>query len=221
MNERDIAIRTILGEAMGEGPQGWAAVAHVLRNRAADPRWPSAVQDVALQPKQFSAWNTGAGGNDLVNKYGPNSDPYQKVGLIYDQVMSGAIADPTGGATHYYSPAGMQALVDQGSQTNLMPNWLMAENTRRGGDPVTIGGHVFTGLAAGTPQPTGTPADVDIDALLAGWGRDEALTSAGEGLMQMAQAPEPTWLSKPQAQPYQPVRRENPYGGLLEQLRYG
>ena len=31
--ERDLAIRTVLSEAGGQGPQGMAAVAHVIRNR--------------------------------------------------------------------------------------------------------------------------------------------------------------------------------------------
>lgn len=160
MNARDIAIRTILGEAMGEGTMGQAAVAHVLRNRAADPRWPSTIGDVALQPKQFSAWNAGAGGNDLVREYGPESDPYQKAGMVYDAVMAGKIPDPTGGATHYYSPAGMQALVNDGSQSNILPNWLQQENARRASAPVTIGGHVFTGQAGGerpAQLPTNAP----------------------------------------------------------------
>ena len=149
MNQRDIVIRTVIGEAANEGPEGWAAVAAVLRNRAADPRWPDAVGAVALQPQQFSAWNSGAGGNDLVRRYGPGDQLYERIGQVVDQVMAGG-PDPTGGATHYYSPRGMQALVDEGSQSNLIPRWLQGERERRGGNDVTIGGHVFTGRAAGT-----------------------------------------------------------------------
>ena len=103
--------------------------------------------DVSLQPKQFSAWNKGAGGNHLVHKYGPGSGIYQNVGQIADQVFAGDYADPTGGATHYYSPAGMRALVNSGSQSNVLPRWLQKETDRRGGNTVTIGGHVFTGRA--------------------------------------------------------------------------
>lgn len=147
MNERDIAIRTILGEAAGEGPQGWAAVAHVLRNRAADTRWPGTVGAVAKQPKQFSTWNTGAGGNHIPHTADPNSETYKKVGAVYDQVMAGEIPDPTGGATHYYSPAGMQALVSSGAQTNTVPGWFEQQTAMRGADPTTIGGHIFTGKA--------------------------------------------------------------------------
>lgn len=155
-HDRDIVIRTILGEAAGEGPQGQAAVAHVVKNRMHDPRWPSYAADVALQPKQFSAWNKGAGGNHLVNKYGPGSDPYEDVGNIVDGVWSGDIFDPTGGATHYYSPAGMEQLVAEGSQTNLLPRWLDAEASRSGG-MTTIGGHNFVGSAEGVPPPFESP----------------------------------------------------------------
>ena len=61
--EREIVIRTIMGEALNEGPEGWAAVGHVIKNRSSDPRFPSDPASVALQPKQFSAWNEGHGGN--------------------------------------------------------------------------------------------------------------------------------------------------------------
>lgn len=162
MDARDIAIRTIIGEAANEGPEGWAAVANVLRNRAADPRWPEQIAEVALQPKQFSAWNSGAGGNDLVNRYGPDDSLYQRVGAVVDHVLSGQGQDNTGGATHYYSPAGMRALVNQGAQSNTLPNWLQQENQRRSGAPTRIGGHIFTGMAEGSAQtapmgPAGAP----------------------------------------------------------------
>ena len=51
----------------------------------------------------------------------------------------------TGGATHYYSPTGMRALVDAGHQTNMEPRWLQDQNTERGTEPVQIGGRIFTG----------------------------------------------------------------------------
>lgn len=146
--DRDIAIRTILGEALGEGPEGQMAVAHVLRNRAADPRWPSSIADVALQPQQFSAWNTGAGGNTLTDRYGPETPQYRAAAAAYD--ASARMPDITGGATHYYSPAGMDALVAEGSQSNTLPRWLQQETARRGeAGTTTIGGHIFTGLRQG------------------------------------------------------------------------
>lgn len=216
MNARDIAIRTILGEAAGESPLGQAAVAHVLLNRAADPRWPSTLSEVALQPKQFSAWNKGAGGNHLVNKYSPGDAAYERVGAVYDAVISGSIADPTGGATHYYSPAGMQALVDQGAQSNLLPRWLQQENQRRGADPTTIGGHIFTGAAQGTPtlpQPTVPIVAEEDEPTLPG-----ILAMAGQSMMQASAAPTPPPLMAPQAQGYTPTSRDVSYSNLFQKL---
>lgn len=159
MDQRDIVIRTVIGEAANEGPEGWAAVVNVLRNRTQDSRWPDQIGVVALQPQQFSAWNEGAGGNDLVRKHNPGDPLYERVGAVVDQVMAGG-QDNTGGATHYYSPAGMQALVSEGSQSNLLPRWLQEENNRRGGNTTTIGGHIFTGLAEGSDMPVSMAGSV-------------------------------------------------------------
>jgi hypothetical protein len=148
--DRDILIRTVIGEADGEGPEGQAAVAHVILNRTRDPRWPNSPAAVALQPKQFSTWNSGAGGNDLVRKYGPGSPRYEEVGGVVDAVLNGNLDDPTGGSTHYYSPPGMEALVRQGHQKNTVPKWFSSERKRAGGKVFKIGNHLFTGRAEGS-----------------------------------------------------------------------
>lgn len=122
-----------------------AAVASVIKNRVADPRWGDDPADVALQMQQFSAWNAGSGGNDLVANHQPGDPEYDRAAKIADLVFGGQIADQTGGATHYYSPHGMQDLVEQGAQTYEAPIWLQEENNRRDGAPVVIGYHVFTG----------------------------------------------------------------------------
>lgn len=147
--ERDVVIRTVLGEAANESDVGWAAVAHVIQNRVADPRWGDDPAEVALQMKQFSAWNTGAGGNSVGSAADKDSPIYQEVGKVVDQVFSGQSTDMTQGATHYYSPAGMQALVDEGSQSNLVPAWFGQEDRRREAPNVEIGGHIFTGAVRG------------------------------------------------------------------------
>lgn len=221
--DRDILIRTIIGEAANEGPEGWAGVAHTIRNRSKDPRWPSGVADVSLQPKQFSAWNKGAGGNHLVHKYGPDSGVYQNVGKIADQVFAGEYADPTGGATHYYSPAGMKALVNSGAQSNVLPRWLQQETDRRGGNTTTIGGHIFTGLASGaTPQtpnphpplakapplgqssPANDPTPM-LMALFGGGGSNTAVGNSGVDALPSASipAPQPTPMKSTAPAPVQ------------------
>lgn len=58
--DRDIAIRTIWGEARGESKAGKVAVAQVILNRARDAKrrygGPS-LRGVCLKPRQFSCWN--------------------------------------------------------------------------------------------------------------------------------------------------------------------
>ena len=226
--QRDIAIRTLLGEAANQGPAGQAAVAHVLLNRARDTRWPATVDQVALQPKQFSAWNTGPGGNDLVHKYGPDSAPYARAAGVLDAVLAGHMPDPTGGATHFYSPAGMQALVDQGVQDNLTPAWWATETARRETDPVTIGGHRFTGRmqapgvspglseATAPPQPeTDAPAGV-LDQLAA-WTDDGGL----ERVQKSLKGPPAPKIAPPPVVLYRPVKRNTtaPYMSLFQLLR--
>ena len=144
--EIDLLTRTMLGEAAGEDAYGQAAVGSVIRNRTRDSRWGGSYENVVLAPKQFSAWNSGAGGNDP-SKWDPNSDAYKRTWRIAEGIYDGTIDDKTGGATHYYSPNGMDALVAQGSQPNRIPTWLEQETAARGGENYTLGGHVFTGKA--------------------------------------------------------------------------
>jgi spore germination cell wall hydrolase CwlJ-like protein len=167
--DRDIGIRTMLGEAANEGADGLAAVAHVMRNRTSDGRWPTSIAGVALQDKQFSAWNKGAGGNNLVNQYNPGDPIYDRAGQVFDAVMSGRHVDPTGGATHYYSPAGMTALVQQGAQSNTVPRWLDEETARSGGR-IKIGGHIFVGKAG--PIDIRPAAQVTATTIAAGTAGD-------------------------------------------------
>lgn len=142
--ERDLVIRTILGEAANQGYMGQLAVAHVILNRVKDPRWSGTASGVVSQPRAFSAWNNDGSGNSVVHVQ-TTAAIYQEAGQIVDAVFAGQTEDPTGGATHYYSPAGMRHLARQGYQSNLKPRWLRAEQYNRAGPDVIIGDHVFTG----------------------------------------------------------------------------
>ena len=145
LQDRDTMIRTVLSEAASEGNVGMAAVALVIRNRAEDSRYPDSVGDVSLQPRQFSAWNGDGSGNHLVTKYGPGDAAYEQAAYVVDAVMGGYVPDFTQGATHYYAPVAMSALVESGYQRNLIPGWLANETASRDAPPVRIGGHLFTG----------------------------------------------------------------------------
>jgi hypothetical protein len=149
--ERDVLIRTIIGEAGGESPLGQAAVAHVILNRARSDRYPGSPAAVATQGSdgryaQFSAWNSPEnGGNTLPQSVSPNDSVYQQVGAVLDQVLAGEIPDPTGGATHYYSPAGMPG--------RRAPSW-WEDEVSRGGGVTEIGTHRFAGPGGDAPAPS-------------------------------------------------------------------
>lgn len=138
---RDLAIRTVLAEAGGEGPQGMAAVAHVINNRVASGKWGKDAGSVVTAPLQFSPWN--AGSTNDPRRFDPNSPSYQQAAQIYDAATGGQMPDPTGGALHFANP---------GASTASWVGRAMA------GDPTNrtqIGNHVFfRGLDEGVPRGT-------------------------------------------------------------------
>lgn len=130
--DRDLAIRTVLSEAAGEGPQGMAAVAAVIRNRMAAGKYGGrTAAEVVTAPNQFEPWNTPGNGkkNDPLG-YKPGSRDYEDAGRIVDAVFSGRVADPTGGMTHFYAP------VAQAQLGRDAPKWARGPSKR-------IGGHMF------------------------------------------------------------------------------
>lgn len=146
----DILAWTLLGEAAGEGKEGMAAVAHVIKNRAESGLYPADVQRVALQPKQFSTWNAGQGGNDPQSRFSKHSAEFQEARRIAADVVAGRHQDPTGGAIYYWSPAGMKAM------GKIDPSW--ADDVTGPAGRVKIGGHVF--VAEHPVNPTApTPMD--------------------------------------------------------------
>ena len=123
--QRDILIKTALGEARGEGVEGMADVMQVILNRANSGQFPSDPAKVALQNKQFSTWNSGAGGNNP-GQFAPGSKAYQTAEQALEAVMGGR-ADPTGGALYYHTPS-------------VNPSWASAVNTN---GTIQRNGHVF------------------------------------------------------------------------------
>lgn len=127
---RDLAIRTIYGEAANEPDEGQAAVAAVIRNRMQAGRYGGdSVPGVVLAKNQFEPWwNNEARQRLMALK--PDDPRYQKIGGIVDQVFGGQMEDPTGGATHFVAPAAQAALGRQ------MPSWAQGEG-------LPIGRHTF------------------------------------------------------------------------------
>lgn len=124
--QKDILIRTALGEARGEGVEGMADVIQVIFNRAQSGQYPSDPAAVATQPYQFSTWNRGEGGNNP-QQFKPSDPIYRKAEQALEAVTSGSRPDYTGGALFYHTPA-------------VNPNW-SGEVNRFG--TIQRNGHIF------------------------------------------------------------------------------
>lgn len=140
-DELDILAWTMLGEAGGEGTQGMADVGHVVLNRLNTGRYGSSLTDVALAPKQFSTWNSGAGGNDPKGKYPKDSREFKRAREIASQVVSGTIPGPPGRPLDYHTPS-------------VSPYW--ADSKSRNGS-YTRNGHV---MYPSVPVPPGELPEV-------------------------------------------------------------
>lgn len=150
LGDKDILIRTVIGEAAGEGDRGMEAVAHVIKNRTGDSRWPNTAAAVAKQPMQFSAWNAQSnGGNRLPHQVAPHDPLYKQAEAVVNRVFDGQSVDPTDGAVYYFAPQGMP-----GGQA---PDWWQNAVNERGGS-TAIGAHRFAGRSRGDQIGQGTSA---------------------------------------------------------------
>lgn len=127
---RDLAIRTIYGEAGDQPDIGKAAVAAVINNRAASGKYGGKdVAGVVTAPNQFEPWQRPDARQRML-ALTPESPDYQKIAAIFDGVIKGDIEDPTKGATHFFSPGAQAAL------GRKPPSWAQGEGQQ-------IGGHMF------------------------------------------------------------------------------
>lgn len=150
LTDEEIAAYTLLGEAGGEGPDGMAAVMHVIKNRAGSSGYPNSLSAVALQNGinkktgervyQFTAWSPKHG-NKPTAKYKKNSKEFKQALSIVQSVMNGDIPDPTGGALNYYANDGLNAINE--------PGWFPAVATA---GTQQIGNHVFAARNAVRPD---------------------------------------------------------------------
>ena len=163
--ERDLLIKTTYGEASGEPPLGQAAIVHTILNRVADGGYGNGISGVVLAPAagvnpkfgyhEFSPWNPpGKEGNIKAQNLSPSDPNYARIGDIVDKVYSGAIPDPTGGATHYYGRM----------RGGGYPSWappLAAQNQVKIGNQTFVGGSTGPGQQLPS-QITGGQDDVGI-----------------------------------------------------------
>ncbi|MGA3827328.1 cell wall hydrolase [Pseudomonas chlororaphis] len=130
--DRDILARTLWGEARGEGLAGQIAVAWTIRNRVNDGRtkswWGEGYAGVCQAPYQFSCWNKNDPNYPFLSGAKPiPTGQFAQALRAADQVIAGAVPDPTGGATHYYATTMAKA-----------PAW-----AAKAKQTVRIGQHVF------------------------------------------------------------------------------
>jgi spore germination cell wall hydrolase CwlJ-like protein len=138
--ERDLAIRTIVGEAAGQPLEGQQAVANVILNRGTAGRYGgSTVDDVVLAPNQFEPWSTR---RDELMAIDPASPAYKQAEQALELAMAG---DVTNGATHFLNPETVRQ-----RRGGSLPAWAQGESQ-------TIGAHAFyapEGRVSAAPAPT-------------------------------------------------------------------
>jgi spore germination cell wall hydrolase CwlJ-like protein len=144
-------IRTIIGEAGNQGPQGQAAVANVIANRVAAGRYGKTASDVVLAPNQFEPWSTRS--KELL-AIDPKSATYKNTGDIVDMVASGDIPDQTSGATHF-----LQENIVRQRRGGTLPDWAQKPIAK-------IGDHTFYApegaVTAASAQPAQAAAQGDM-----------------------------------------------------------
>lgn len=128
--EHDLLVRTVLGEAGGEPPEGQQAVAAVALNRLRSGQYGKDMAGVLLQPNAFESWSRP---NQAM--YSDASSPaYTGASQAVDAAAGGD--DPTGGAVNFLNPD------LQTADGRPIPKWAQGDGQR-------IGQHVFYG---GKPQ---------------------------------------------------------------------
>lgn len=210
--DRDLAIRTVLSEADGQGPDGMAAVAAVIKNRTAKGKYGGkSPAEVVTARNQFEPWNHAGKGkpNDPLS-YAPGSPKYEEAAQIVDGVFSGAIKDPTSGATHFYSPSGQAKLAKEDGRA-LVPSWA------KGKQALKIGDHMFY-----------SPDDPNGGDLGQGMGQISQTPQVASPPMQLPGAA-PSAPAAGGASPTNPLlallqgggQKASPQHGILNQLLFG
>jgi len=161
--DMDAVVRTLWGEARGEGDEGIQAAANVILNRG--EKEGRSLAEIVRAPKQFSAWNDARTrpGMDALRADDPE---YQRIAAIVDKVARGELPDNTGGATHYISFAGQKANGD------AVPNWAKVKPT------ATVGNHTFFSPDGAPVQRNGNTISVTPDGTAIRGGVDQG-TAAG------------------------------------------
>lgn len=161
--DRDLIIRTVIGEAESQGPLGQFSVAHSIKNRLDSGKWGTRGRDVVHAPAQYEPWSNPKR-REYITKIDPNSETYRRIGKIVDATWSGEVPDPTGGATHFQNE---KIVADRNNKSGMAWNQKMKENKTA----ITLGDHTF-----GNPdlKPLKNPTNPAVAALpRTTWNKDE------------------------------------------------
>lgn len=150
---RDMAIRTVLGEAAEEPDEGQAAVAAVIRNRLESGKFGKSVPHIVLAPKQFEPWGSQDGRNRMMG-FSQESEPYKRAAASVDAIFGGTGDDPTGGAVNFYNPELNAKLAAERGDRRAVPTWDNGKGQR-------IGRHVFFGGSTDVSSQAKRPAASD------------------------------------------------------------
>lgn len=122
-----VLAQAVYYEGRGESVEGQIAIAHVILNRVASRWFPNNVEDVVLQPRQFSYLNGNLLDATDFSSYN-NQEAFKQALYVATMVLLGLTDDPTGGATHYLNP----------KKVKRLPKW-----ARKFEQTMVIGNHTF------------------------------------------------------------------------------
>lgn len=145
--DRDLMIRTVIGEADGQLDDGQSAVAHVILNRLKDGGFGKTLTEVILAKGQFEPWQTRA--RELLN-IDPKSEAYRKAGTLVDLATAEDAKDPTEGATYFLQP---DTVVQR---RGALPDWAT-------GPSMKIGDHTFYYGGRQRTADNETVSDTDVN----------------------------------------------------------
>ncbi len=137
-HDLDVAARTVWGEARNQSAMGKVAVASVIRNRAAAPRWwGRGVAGVCQKRAQFSCWLPDDPNCAKCHAVDHSDPVFVECLRIMRGVLTGKMPDPTNGADHYHT-------------RTISPAWAEGKTPC-----ATIGAHVFYRLELPAPDAGG------------------------------------------------------------------
>lgn len=131
--EKRALVSVVLGEARGEGPQGMATVAQVIKNRTESGKYPTSPVAVVKQSGQFTAYDP----SNPMYGYKPGDAVYDNALNAINGVFGGSIPDTTGKALQYHD-------------TSVNPGWSAPYGTKRVGNLVVYPQNASSG---DTPVP--------------------------------------------------------------------